>query len=154
MTNDHRTDIRDAAESDTADAREIVRAMATGEPYADPYTGEDRDPYDVMAETFIAVEVWAPLGDEYGSHRGADLDRARVEFLLSVGGPTVSAVVDTARDAVTYRHSWGRDDRGEDCREVDLWADDRGGNAGPWAPEAGPGAPWLALAADVVEGYR
>lgn len=153
MTNDHRTDIRDAAESDTADVRAIVRAMATGEPYTDPYTGEDRDPYDVMGETFLAVEVWAPLGD--GSARAADLDRARVEFLLGVGGPTVSVLVDLGRDAVTYRHSWGRDARGEDCHELDLWADDdRGGNAGPWAPEAGPGAPWLTLARDVVDGYR
>lgn len=151
MTNEHRTDIRDAAESDTARAHAIVRAMATGDPYVSPdgdEYDETPDPWDVFALEILDVEIWAPL-----SSGGADLDRARLTFLLGVGGPTVSVDVDTARETVTYRHSWGMDGRGGDRTELDLWAEDSG-NGGPWHPDSGPGAPWLALAADIVDGYR
>lgn len=144
MHNDHREDIRDAADRHTASLRAILAG-------ADDETGEEVDVWEGLAAFLLDAEVWAPMGNAYGAGMAPDLDRARVEFLLTCGGPTVRVHVDTARDAVTYHHSWGRGRayRPEATRatpaefidetEIELYGD--------------RAAPWIEMAAMTVEGY-
>ena len=136
MTNDHREDIRDAADSHTARLRAILAGT-------DDETGEEVDVWEGLAAFLLDAEVWAPMD----TNTRPDLDRARVEYLLTCGGPTVRVHVDTARETVTYHHSWGRGRRPSEAdpatradeREIELYGD--------------RAAPWLELAAMTVEGY-
>lgn len=136
MHNDHREDIRDAADRHTASLRAILAGI-------DDETGEEVDVWEGLAAFLLDSEVWAPMD----TNTRPDLDRARVEFLLTCGGPTVRVHVDTARETVTYHHSWGRGRRPSEAdpstradeRELELYGD--------------RAAPWLALAAMTVEGY-
>lgn len=140
MTKDHREDIRDAADSHTASLRAILAGI-------DDETGEEVDVWEGLAAFLLDAEVWAPMGNAYGAGMAPDLDRARVECLLTCGGPTVRVHVDTARETVTYHHSWGRGRRPSEAdpatradeREIELYGD--------------RAAPWLELAAMTVEGY-
>lgn len=139
MTTDHREDIRDAADRHTARLRAILAGT-------DDETGEEVDVWEGLASFLLDSEVWAPMSTD-GRRVVPDLDRARVEFLLTCGGPTVRVHVDTARETVTYHHSWGRGRRPSEAdpstradeRELELYGD--------------RAAPWLALAAMTVEGY-
>lgn len=137
MHNDHREDIRDAADSHTASLRAILAGI-------DDETGEEVDVWEGLAAFLLDAEVWAPMD----TNTRPDLDRARVEYLLTCGGPTVRVHVDTARETVTYHHSWGRGRRcGANCAlhcdqnesEIELYGD--------------RAAPWLDLAAMTVEDY-
>lgn len=137
MHNDHREDIRDAADRHTASLRAILAGT-------DDETGEEVDVWEGgLAAFLLDAEVWAPMD----TNTRPDLDRARVEYLLTCGGPTVRVHVDTARETVTYHHSWGRGRRPSEAdpatradeREIELYGD--------------RAAPWLDLAAMTVEGY-
>jgi len=63
----------------------------------------DEESADEIASDFwdsiLEVQVWRKDGSSEGTER--------VEFLLAVGGPTVSVHVDLGRDFVQFFHSWG-----------------------------------------------
>lgn len=93
---------------------------------------------DGLAGLLLDVEVWAEITPD-----GPDMDCARVEILLTCGGPTVWVKVDLGRETVTYSHSWGKRGEADDAPDVDtitLYADEA--------------APWLEIAESAAEGYR
>lgn len=89
---DHREDIREAAQRQTAAVREGL--------------DDPENDYGLDGAGVLDVEVWH-----------SNYDRTRVEFTLTVGGPTVRVTVDEF-DNVTFHHSWGKDpNTGEDRTE-------------------------------------
>lgn len=87
-----------------ADHRDNIRRAA--ETYLDS---------DPMGEDVLEVEVFT---SEHSY---------RVEFLLSCGGPTTRAIVDS-RDSgsLEFHYSWGKEsdaDDSPDCTTLDVWSD-------------------------------
>lgn len=86
------------------------------------YLRDANDPLDFLAEDVLEVNVWANADRRYNA--------SRVEFTLTLGGPTVLVEVDE-HDRVTYHHSWGMM-HGKDCHE--------------YHPNATHAEPWVELA--------
>lgn len=93
---DYREDIFEAAKSTTAELREKQQS-------------EDGEGFDCLD-----VEVW---------RRDNFPDLVRVEFILTLGGPTVSVLVDE-NDHVTYFHSWGCRADGSDLHQILMHDED------------------------------
>ena len=143
MTTDHREDIRDAAESRTA----YLAAILAGEDHPTGEGGTAGEVPDLLDEWPLDVTVRADVEWRGTTYPLPDLDTAEVRFLLAVGGPTESVTVDTARETVTYHHSWGMargvrqgETSPRDLHEIELPPD--------------LAVPWLTWAADVIECYR
>ena len=80
------------------------------------YGGEHDDDHDERLEAFegsvLDLAVW---------RRDGDTELARVEFLLAVGGPTVSVHVDEY-DRVKFHHSWGwNESKGCEQTFLEVW---------------------------------
>jgi len=135
MTNDHREYIDEVRDSRTGQLRAILAGI-------DPETGEeDYDAAQDARDTFaLDIEVWVIIGLD-----GPEMDRARVEITLGLGGPTTWVAVDLGRERGTFHHSWGkvrtRDNYGRehDRDEIDLYGDDL--------------ALWIAYATECAEAF-
>ncbi len=98
---DHRVEIHSAAESD-------AQALA--------------DYIEKLGDEFEALDTWALEVDVMTSSSSG---RNIVEMTTGVGGPTTRWVVDV-RDggwvqSLTFHHSWGMDDDGDDRREYQCY---------------------------------
>jgi len=81
--------------------------------YADAVTQSTREEYERGELDFLDVEVW----------RRDSFESRRVEFVLTIGGPTVTITIDEY-DNVEIHHSWGCNAIGEPMTDCQLYGSD------------------------------